>query len=205
MRFSRLMKMMAVLGLASLVAPWTLMSQQRRRSQTGNANPLAGSPQAIEAGRTQFRQICAPCHGAEAEGGQGEGQVPSLVTNNTVRRASDKQVFGFIRNGVPGTAMPSIALPEAKIWQLVAYVRSLSATAISLRVPGNVATGRGIFFGKGECASCHMIRGQGGFLGPDLSDIGASRRLDLLPLPAASASGPTAWTSATRGAATDDC
>lgn len=76
--------------------------------------------------------------------------------------------------------MPPFSLPEREIWRLVAFLRSLNATAISLRVPGDIENGRKIFFGKGECSKCHMIRGKGGFLGPDLTDIGATRRLDQL-------------------------
>jgi putative heme-binding domain-containing protein len=49
-----------------------------------------------------------------------------------------------------------------------------------LNVPGKVEEGSAIFFGKGQCSTCHMIHGKGGFLGPDLTDIGASRRLDQL-------------------------
>jgi putative heme-binding domain-containing protein len=59
-------------------------------------------------------------------------------------------------------------------------VRSLNAPAISLPVSGNVQAGEAVFFGKGQCSSCHMIRGRGGYLGPDLSDVGAMRRLGEL-------------------------
>ncbi|MGC2198193.1 MAG: hypothetical protein WA628_26215 [Terriglobales bacterium] len=31
-----------------------------------------------------------------------------------------------------------------------------------------------MFFGKGECSSCHTISGQGGFLGPELSAYGSA-------------------------------
>jgi len=168
--------------VACLIVSGGMAQQQRRGAarENANANPLHGNPEAIQAGQEQFRQTCSNCHGANAEGGQGEGQGPSLVTNSVVRRGSDTTVFGIIQHGVPGTAMPPFNLPDQKIWQLVSYLKSLSATAISLNVPGNVDAGRAIFFGKGQCSSCHMIQGEGGFLGPDLTNIGASRRLDQL-------------------------
>jgi putative heme-binding domain-containing protein len=40
--------------------------------------------------------------------------------------------------------------------------------------------GRELFFGKGQCSSCHMLRGEGGFLGPDLTSIGETRTLKRL-------------------------
>jgi len=41
---------------------------------------------------------------------------------------------------------------------------------------GDIARGKAVFEGKGGCANCHRIRGQGSRSGPDLSDIGAFRR-----------------------------
>ena len=43
-------------------------------------------------------------------------------------------------------------------------------------VPGDPAAGERFFAGKGNCASCHMVRGRGGVLGPDLSNVGRDRR-----------------------------
>ena len=37
-----------------------------------------------------------------------------------------------------------------------------------------------VFTGTGGCSRCHMIRGQGGVLGPDLSSIGAQLNLKQL-------------------------
>jgi quinoprotein glucose dehydrogenase len=64
--------------------------------------------------------------------------------------------------------------------QVVGFLRNLSAPAIDAAAPGDPQTGRNIFFGKAGCARCHAIRGNGGFLGPDLTDIGASRTLSQL-------------------------
>jgi alcohol dehydrogenase (cytochrome c) len=44
-------------------------------------------------------------------------------------------------------------------------------------VAGDVAAGEAFFNGKGDCASCHMVRGKGGILGPDLSNLARERTL----------------------------
>lgn len=140
-------------------------------------NPLARQPEAIEAGRTRFLETCSACHGTDGGGG---ARGPSLVDGLAVRRASDEQLFQAIRNGIAGTDMPPFAFSDDVTWQLAAFVRSLSASAIDLRVAGDSETGNSLFFGKAGCSNCHRLRGQGGVLGPDLTDIGASRRLDQI-------------------------
>ena len=140
-------------------------------------NPLAGQPEAIEAGRARFLEACSACHGTD---GGGAGQGPSLIDGLAVRRASGERLFDAIRNGVPNSAMPPFAFSDEVTWQLAAFVHSLGAPAIDLRVPGDAEAGNALFFGKAACSNCHRIRGQGGVLGPDLTNIGASRRLDQL-------------------------
>lgn len=73
--------------------------------------------------------------------------------------------------------MPASGLLDNDIWRIVAYIRSMRSTASDVDVPGDVQDGMDIYLGKGNCASCHMIRGQGGLLGPDLSSIGAQLTL----------------------------
>jgi quinoprotein glucose dehydrogenase len=46
--------------------------------------------------------------------------------------------------------------------------------------PGNESAGAALFAGKGECQTCHRVRGKGSRLGPDLSDIGLSRTPEQL-------------------------
>ena len=41
-----------------------------------------------------------------------------------------------------------------------------------LMLAGSASQGLALFNGNGDCASCHMINGEGGRLGPDLSFIG---------------------------------
>lgn len=66
--------------------------------------------------------------------------------------------------------MPAFrSLTAKQIGALVGYLRVLQGKAESRTLPGDAKRGREIFFGKGDCASCHTVAGQGGFLGPDLS------------------------------------
>ena len=137
---------------------------------------MARDAEALKAGKALFAGACSACHGVSGEGGHG----PNLTESHEVRRASDEDLFHSIRNGVAGTDMPPFRNPDAQIWQLVAFVRSLSAPAVESDPAGDVRAGREIFFGVSGCSNCHMIRSQGGFPGPDLSDIGNTRTMDQL-------------------------
>lgn len=146
------------------------------QSPRGQSNPLVRDPAAAAAGRPLFVEKCSPCHGPNGEGGHG----PGLIGWREVRRASDRQLFDSIRNGVPGTDMSGFPMPDDDTWRLVAFVRSLNAPAAALPVQGDVQAGSDVFWGKGNCSGCHSIRGQGGALGPDLTDIATLRRADQL-------------------------
>ncbi len=158
-------------------AAWILwavwLSTAARPETTPAKNPLADQPAAINAGRKLFVAGCSACHGSNGEGGRG----PDLVRAWFVRKASDGRVFDTIRNGVPGTEMPPSRMADQSIWQIVAFLRSVSAPAYDLPVTGDVEAGKQIFFGKGGCATCHSIGGKGGVIGPDLSDAGKSNPL----------------------------
>jgi putative heme-binding domain-containing protein len=65
-------------------------------------------------------------------------------------------------------------LSAQQIGSLVGYVRILQGKLDARMTPGDPARGKEVFFGKGECSTCHMISGEGGFLGPDLSAYGSS-------------------------------
>ncbi|HMF76615.1 MAG TPA: c-type cytochrome [Bryobacteraceae bacterium] len=143
-------------------------------------NPFAQDAGRRAAGQARFRQLCSSCHGVNGEGGQGEGHGPNLVKNSEVRRFKDNGIFQIIHDGISGTAMPAFALPEPQIWELVTFVRSLSAPVITMNLPGDQKKGEALLWGKGACGTCHMLGGRGGYLGPDLSNIGVSARLDEL-------------------------
>jgi putative heme-binding domain-containing protein len=136
-------------------------------------NPAIGNPQAIEAGRKLFANSCALCHGADGRGGRG----PNLLQRGAWHPMDDDELFKTIQKGIPGGDMPPINQPDEQLWQMVAYVRSLTSPAFENPAPGDPASGEALFWGKGACGGCHMILGRGGMLGPDLSNVGGTQAL----------------------------
>jgi putative heme-binding domain-containing protein len=127
----------------------------------------------IEAGGRLYRANCTVCHGPDGD------FVPGVdLGRNKFRRASsDDQIEQIILQGIPGTGMPSHStLREMEAENIVAYLHSLANAGRSTLPPGDAAKGKAIFDGKGNCASCHRIRGVGSRMGPDLTDIGSLRR-----------------------------
>jgi len=123
-------------------------------------------------GQSTFNSSCAGCHGLD---GRGSDKAVNISGSAKVRHLSDGQLAGIISNGIPGTGMPGFhSLSASQIQAVVGYVRSLQGRVESRTLPGDATRGKEIFFGKGQCSTCHTISGQGGFLGPDLSAYGSS-------------------------------
>jgi PQQ-dependent dehydrogenase (methanol/ethanol family) len=130
--------------------------------------PAAGqNPGAEQAPPSQFITLCATCHGEEASG---TDRGPALVNSRKLRGLSQDEIRGIIRDGTQG-GMPPFALPAAQLEAISGWIHGLNASAFDLKPAGNVRAGEAFFFGKGNCANCHMIEGRGGTNGPDLSSI----------------------------------
>jgi putative heme-binding domain-containing protein len=139
-------------------------------------NPVDGNADAILAGMGQFRQRCADCHGTDARG----VRAPD-ITHVWSSGRTDVGLFKTIRSGVPGTEMPAFPAPRTSdrdIWQILAYLRTLAATAPAEPPRGDAENGARLF--QAHCASCHRVNAAGGRIGPDLSRIGSARPRDVL-------------------------
>lgn len=156
--------------------PVVVVAQAReragRRGRPASTNPLGRGSEVIEGGRQLYNGSCTVCHGLDGTVGD---RGPALAAARRYLRTSDDDLFSAIKNGIPGTLMPPAGLPDNDVWKVVAYIRSLRATASDEFVAGNVEHGGDVFRSKADCGTCHMIGGQGGLLGPDLSNIGAER------------------------------
>jgi len=134
-------------------------------------NPFAGNTQAAADGQRLFSVSCAPCHGKNGEGAQGqaEGMRPPDLTRGVFKEGRrDEDLFRVISDGVRGSEMPSFkSLGADQIWRLVAFIRKLSVVMPVLN--GNPTSGEALFWGKGDCGRCHQIGSRGNRLGPNLA------------------------------------
>jgi cytochrome c oxidase cbb3-type subunit 3 len=168
-----------VAGGALLFLAMALVAAVRAQDK----NPFAGDPNAAKLGESQFRANCAFCHGLGARGG---GRGPDLTRAQKRHGNADGDLYRTINQGVPGTAMPpngatqqGVGMTEDEIWQVISYIRSVQKKS-DAQAAGNAAHGRELFFGSAVCATCHMVQGKGGRLGPDLTTTGSARSLDYL-------------------------
>ncbi len=100
-------------------------------------NPLNPTPKNLQAGEALFKidaqpTACKVCHGF---GGDGMGVIFEQLSPKprnftcyyTMDDIPDGQIYWIIKNGSPGTPMPSFgALSDKQVWQLVLYIRQFS-------------------------------------------------------------------------------
>jgi putative heme-binding domain-containing protein len=148
-----------------------------------DTNPLANDPNAAKLGEFEFRANCAFCHGLGARGG---GRGPDLTRAQKKHGTSDADLFRTINEGVAGTAMPQngatqqgVGMTEEEIWQVISYIRSVQVKTPA-QPTGNALRGKELFAGSAACATCHMIQGKGGRIGPDLTATGSARSMEYI-------------------------
>src|SRR5207247_2502236 len=133
--------------------------------------------QTIDAGKKPFESRCASCHGADGTGG---ARGFNIVDVRQPRATSREAVRDLIRTGIPNGGMPAFSISDEELDSIATYVLSLRPStartpSTSDAPPGDTAAGERFFSRTGNCAACHMVRGRGGVLGPDLSNIGRDR------------------------------
>jgi len=143
-------------------------------------DPYTNNAAAVEEGRGLYNGACTGCHGANGAAGE---IGPGLATpGRSYARKTDAQIFDAIKHGIPATVMPAqqSKFSDDQIWKITAYVKGLRGTAIDAPAPGDVAAGEAVFWGKGNCGSCHMVNGRGSIVGPDLSRLASSRKTNSI-------------------------
>jgi len=129
----------------------------------------------VAEGKKLFTGLCVTCHGFDGAGGAG----PPLNRPRLLSAPDDASLRNIIAEGIPNRGMPRVRrVTDDEMRQLVAYVRSIGKSARAV-ARGDAARG-GQLYAKLGCASCHIISGNGGSLGPELTNIGWIRGADYL-------------------------
>lgn len=140
----------------------------------GSPAAIAGSkenPEAVARGGELFVAMCGVCHGNTAKG---TNRAPDLVRSLLV--LDDEKgilIAPVIRNGRPDKGMPKLNLTEARIADLVAWIKVQAYSADHRTtylfldaLTGDAKAGEAYFNGAGGCNKCHSATG-------DLKGIGA--------------------------------
>jgi cytochrome c oxidase cbb3-type subunit III len=141
-------------------------------SNAQEAHPR-GNKSAAALGTQIFASNCAGCHGLD---GRGSERAPGIAISPKVQRMTDAQISQIVSEGIPGTGMPAFhSLSQTERQAVVKHLRTLQGRRKTSAMPENPEEGKSIFFGKAHCADCHMISGQGGFMGSDLSSYASGK------------------------------
>ncbi|CAN5801325.1 hypothetical protein BH10BAC2_BH10BAC2_40920 [soil metagenome] len=143
--------------------------------QNETPSVAANLPDSVAAGKILFEAACVRCHGMDASGLTGPSlKRPKLKHVNDIASFINVVEFGII-----GTGMPSNwAISDSDCHQLYAYINYLKNQGKETP-KGDSAAGSKVYASAG-CASCHIMHGEGNSIGPELSEIGASRNAAYL-------------------------
>jgi mono/diheme cytochrome c family protein len=96
-------------------------------------NPLKGNTAVLKDAKVLYLNTCAPCHGAK---GKGDGLAASALnpkpadhTSAVVQGETDGALFWKISEGRNPMPTYKTVLTDNQRWEMVEYIRTLSATA----------------------------------------------------------------------------
>jgi mono/diheme cytochrome c family protein len=107
-----------------------------RASRSVPAEPASDLP-SINSGQMTYGGDCSSCHGEDGRHPEplGESMFPGApdLGSAQVQQWSDVELFWIIKNGIRRSGMPGFGKinPDDTIWDLVHYVRSLGAPAVT--------------------------------------------------------------------------
>jgi cytochrome c oxidase cbb3-type subunit 3 len=132
------------------------------------------SPAPDQEAKRNFQAVCASCHGLDGRGGE---RGPDL-RRAEVAGKSDAELMRILREGRTAAGMPSFKnYGAAKLAALVKYLRALDGRRAAAAIPGDPQRGKALFYGKANCADCHMVGGRGGFFAQELTAYAARREI----------------------------
>ncbi|MFQ5356074.1 MAG: ethylbenzene dehydrogenase-related protein [Mariprofundaceae bacterium] len=152
------------------------------------AGPAVAATGNADNGKVIYEKRCIWCHGADGDGAGAaedflnppprnfeDGQYKIKTTGFEDMVPNDEDIFRMVRDGMPGTAMPSWKelLSEQDMWDVVQYVKVFAGfdeetpsdqldygTQIASS-PESIAKGKALFEDGDRCVECHGKTGKG--------------------------------------------
>ena len=125
-------------------------------------------------GRTEFKRICSSCHATSTATNQRKtldewtASVNDMVTRGAQGTPADiEKVILYLSTNF-GTDKPPVKQAAATTAENVPSLSSAETSKARDITRNN------------SCLSCHRVRGEGSYLGPDLSEIGAHRTAEQI-------------------------
>ena len=108
-------------------------------AQATVSNPIAPTSDSVAAGQVVYERYCQTCHGVNGHGdGPGAAGLEPPPADLTVHAPhhGDAHMFGFISNGIEGTAMVGLreSLTDDEIWHVINFVRAQAEEQNSQRL-----------------------------------------------------------------------
>ena len=105
-------------------------------------NPGPSTPESVASGGKLYARYCVTCHGKEGKGdGLGGAKLepkPSNLTDAEWKHGpTDGEIFQVIHDGAKNTGMRAFGsrMTERELWDVVNYIRTLSAASPSPPTP----------------------------------------------------------------------
>ena len=135
-------------GAAGFIAgAWLLIGAQgASEAQATVSNPIAPTSDSVAAGQVVYERYCQTCHGVNGHGdGPGAAGLEPPPADLTVHAPhhGDARMFGFISNGIEGTAMVGLgeSLTDDEIWHVINFVRAQAEEQNSQRLDRGMKAG----------------------------------------------------------------
>lgn len=176
--------------ICTLVFIWLTIDTHSTIPKRTNADKL--TDEVISGKRVWHKYNCNDCHTILGIGGY---YAPDMTKVYSIR--GETWLKTFLKN--PESAdpqrrkMPNQGLSEEEIHKLIAFLKWVDGIdtnewppkpitkGVSIEGKVLVSKGKDLYY-KNRCDLCHQIRGKGGTVGPDLSNVGSIRSKEWLSI-----------------------
>jgi putative heme-binding domain-containing protein len=133
----------------------------------------------IEDGGRLYRLYCTTCHGPDGNALRSADLSKGKFRRTSTPAGTEDELIKIMEKGIPGTAMKANdSLNDFQAATIVAYLRSFAANpSLTSGLNGDPARGKELFENKAGCLMCHRVKTSGSRLGPNLTEIGTTRRM----------------------------